>query len=1035
MLKMLGLAKPDKAGEESTSQEIGKDQAHGTNHITHDEAIYIEEKVEKNGLAISHRPFGTDHHSVDVKISNPTTQGLQDFALDVDETKARSSLEHTRTLNVNSLQIGKKIVSDYTGPEPEEINEAKERPQPEPERAVEANTKNMPPATKSKGFFSIFQKQGTINSGSTKIDSATTTKTDLATSTKTESATTTKNESATTMRTEKQTKKKSTKGFFWWTKRKGSGPQNAEQSSPETETALALDSAKTDKKSVSVNTVTMSPDTLAQDTPENSAVGGLSASQKKKKNNASWGFSRFRTKSEDSPRNTGKNMSTAEYPSDQVVVEEDHAKRHEIKHNKSRFRQQSESGPRKFTKKISAIGHPSDQVVLEDDHDKRQEIKLIKIPNLDIKDRQIDPQSQDPQPQEPITKELETVKLEQSLNNSKIKDMSPKSKLNKSELSNGYESPSSKNNTGGKSPRIERREERLDTRVATETNELMTQNAERGSTLILPTKPKVRTSLRFIGYITFYFLSAIVIAIVAAIIANNYPNLPAEYHRWGQALFEGLFLAAAIAAILRTVLIRAEIDNPFVTYGHFWATALVAFIFSPLVSVAFFAIVDSSRYPDQIPDEALVNTENPSSVRNWGLRSQFYYLLCQLPVVCVNALIYHVYFYFKKKRHVKHVQSQRKSFFYADIYKNFQQELTRMKNTLHEKARRGTSFQHHNSPLKRSVTRRTRRVSESMADIVGTTQHKFKKVVSLARNWAVHLMLVLLFAQFLLSFGYMAVVRASIDNDLQAFIYIGAGFYPLITGIMKAITKKIASAYEVGIETPPIHMISMTIAAVTYRFVYFMIDSEGQAVGIILVKVGYKVLVYIIYGEAIENFQKIGEQAAKKWKDFKNKLKTKLKRTDHKSPSLKSPSLRSPSIRTVGLSFFERVTVNAYNAKQHLQFFSIQFVLVQIADMTAIIASCIVLAIFNNSSLVQSVFKQRYSADKVNKIIEFAGIELIFDVALIIVMMYILKKNTLFKDIKLLRILNNILRYSIQTFMCMNMLAYYTYYLVFTYFF
>ena len=534
------------------------------------------------------------------------------------------------------------------------------------------------------------------------------------------------------------------------------------------------------------------------------------------------------------------------------------------------------------------------------------------------------------------------------------------------------------------------------------------------------------TAMKTVSWVVFYWALMQVVSLFSALAANTYPSA-SSFHRWGHGLFEGLFIAVMIASILRDILKRAEAGNPLVLYSRFWLPAVIALIISPLTSVLFFYIVDQANprpASEELPEPSAFGSINP-----WANLSQFYYLLCKLPVVAVNFLIYEVYFLAKKFHHIKHSENQRKSFFYVDIYKNFQVELHKLKHQLDEKFKpkknRSTQLELNVDETPKHLRNRP----ETTAEVMGKTIVDYRKVFSLTQNLAVHCIVVILYCQLLLSFGYLALVKAAFEEGAEVLIYIGAAFYPILTGLMKIVISRIDEKYNVGMENPLMQLVSMTIAAVSYRCIYFMIDEYAQAVGVLLFKLGYKIIIYAIYGSGINTYQKLWLNIKKKAHMLKKKCFQKWSKERVTTRRTLSLSLRA----TMSLSSSDKVhfVEDNLDEKQHIKVFSIRFGLLMVSDCTAIVCMNITTVILNHSSVVKNVFSQRYGADKLNRILGFSGIELAFDIFMLLIMAVIMKKSKLYREIKVLRMLNNLLRLSQVIFITTNFVVYYTFYLVF----
>ena len=554
--------------------------------------------------------------------------------------------------------------------------------------------------------------------------------------------------------------------------------------------------------------------------------------------------------------------------------------------------------------------------------------------------------------------------------------------------------------------------------------ELAERDAEPGGTT---TKASL---IRFIGYVTLYFCIAIVISIISAIIANDYrgPGLDFLYHHWAHALFEGFFIAAVVAIILRQVLNKAEAENHLVVYKHFWVFVLVSLALSPLVSVAFFRFVDSTKYSEEIPTDDLNDPQNPDSISNWSVRSQFFYLLCKLPIVLLNYIIYQIYFFSKKFKHLHQTKYKKRSFFYADIYKNFQEELNKIKSSLHERQKNGQQKPLPTLESDNATTTQTKPDTLTMADIIVKTQHNLHNVVSWHRNGAAHLIIAVLLCQFLVSFGYLAIVQASIENSVGFFIVFSAVFYPIIIGVMKELAMRVEASEHVGIDAHVIHMMSMMISAVTYRSIYFLIDTRWQAICVILIKVAYKIIVYAFYGRSVGFLRKLWEKIKEKFRSLKEIYQQNQKQhTEHK----KTPLRRTSKVTSV----FERITLEDKFEKQYLKNFSSRFAILQMTDCMSIISLWVTLGIFNSSSSIDDVFKRHYSPNKVGRIIEFTGIELAFDIGLVILIALLMRRSKIFKTLKVLRVLNEILKSSLLVFVGISFMVFYSFYLVFTSYF
>lgn len=519
-------------------------------------------------------------------------------------------------------------------------------------------------------------------------------------------------------------------------------------------------------------------------------------------------------------------------------------------------------------------------------------------------------------------------------------------------------------------------------------------------------------------YTALYFLSGIIVSIATSIAASTYPQTLVQYHRWGHALFEGVFMAIMIAAVLKVILKKAEAENPLVIYRHYWAFVVTALVLSPLLSILLFYIVDSARYWDSVPSEELKDTSNLASVTNWGLYSQLYYIICKLGIILLNLFIYHIYLYSKKYRHVQQSQQQRKSFFYADIYKNFQQELHKMKVNLHEIKKTGSirSLQSLDEAEKSQ-----KRKSESMEEIVGKTLKHFHQVMSLKRNLGTHLIIAVICCQLLASFGYFALVRAALEHNLEIFVYLGAVAYPMVTGLIKAIALKIEADWEVGMGPTVVHIISMTTAAISYRYVYFYTSNVGQAIGIILIKVAYKIVVYVLFGGRIKWFQQLWEKVKAKPNRKQTPIKT-LKR----SKSLGNKNEQG----VIAISVLASISLEDEGQKKQ-QLFDTRFAFLQFADCTAIISMLLTLAILSSSQVLQGSLAAQYSSGNVGKIVGYSFLELALDVGLVVVVAMLAKRDKSFSKLKFFSFLYENLKSGFLAFVGTSLMVYYTSYLTF----
>lgn len=493
------------------------------------------------------------------------------------------------------------------------------------------------------------------------------------------------------------------------------------------------------------------------------------------------------------------------------------------------------------------------------------------------------------------------------------------------------------------------------------------------------------------------FLLFIALGLILSFLANDYSNR--DYVVWGEFFIDGI-LTAIVAAVFLTKLIKYEEKaNQQVRYTYLHLVTALLLIFSPLLSVGLNVAFEDAN----------------------GGRNYYAYAGVKMLVLLMNSVVYGLYLLHKKIQHREIYERQRSSkFFYTNVYREFLAELSSVKVDLSQRMHsRHSSIDkndRHQSPLSVRMNspqgRPTPTPTESPTRKELTAKEKYLNVASPKVCYALHFVQILLVLQFMFTMAFYQIIENDLLNSQnKEKIFAIVLVYPIIIYIFKKIMKKVEHWAKTKVVDDYIEFMSLGLAAIPYRKIFFWVTEYDQAFIIFILKFVYKLLFYVLFAFFLKDYLNFKHKWFASFAQCKSSIKKFFKRCfrrkTHRSP-LRAPSMKSASRKSI-FEFIETPKTPLFTLKATTaQKFMLKFLILEFFDIANIFYSVLMMVMLRD---VGSYY-ETFTDNMVKRYVKMAAIDLSFEIVTVVIVLNIWRLNKDFNHIGWTDVANQYLRRS-----------------------
>ena len=294
-------------------------------------------------------------------------------------------------------------------------------------------------------------------------------------------------------------------------------------------------------------------------------------------------------------------------------------------------------------------------------------------------------------------------------------------------------------------------------------------------------------------------------------------------------------------------------------------------------------------------------------------------------------------------------RGSKKSFFFTRIYKNFLDELhgsgVRLQTPIPQAMETAND-------IKDSQKRGAKR-HKSISDIIANrsaqwARHTVEKtpsdkvlVIDFIQICGLTAIIFIPFIQLLVAFAIDSLFATLRDSYTSNLCYIAIAVYPVLSWTIRSIVIWIDTASRVNFGNSVLY-IATAFGTLPFRVFFFRAQALEQAIYMILISIGYKVLVYVIYGILWKSLRSTAKKLGEK-------LKEKCQKKSRTPQRRRSSLFQRPSQIANMQRFLFRMGISSDNQNQKLQHFealAMRFEVLQICDISQIFAFWIVLMCF-----------------------------------------------------------------------------------------
>ena len=403
----------------------------------------------------------------------------------------------------------------------------------------------------------------------------------------------------------------------------------------------------------------------------------------------------------------------------------------------------------------------------------------------------------------------------------------------------------------------------------------------------------------------------------------------------------------------------------------------------------------------------------------------------------------------KKQQEIGKVNKKSASFFNVKVYKNFMEDVGKLRTEIVKRTdkRRENLDSNQNVFLGREKpTNDEEKLEERrLQKEIVKGQHNIIKMITFRSGILFSIIITLPILQFAACVGLYEVFLLLWTHWLPGSFLVAAS-YPIVVWIFKLIMRYLDRKYELGMPEF-IEFASIVFAALPYRFFYFSVSIYWHALVLIGSKMGFKLVVYLIYGTNLTFWRKLlyGRRRARCLKRKESSPINRLKKANEKqkSPTVKNTANRDENVnfstwshdqsspkkksgdlnessagqtfsegnqrmrtkkrfsKALGKSIFERMKELEEKTKRsddseyrqlYLNFYLLQ--IIDIIDLIAVLVSMIGMKVIQKDH-----FFSRLSWSQTATIIGWNGVELAADLILLVLVTLIWRKTEAFRKI------------------------------------
>ena len=475
------------------------------------------------------------------------------------------------------------------------------------------------------------------------------------------------------------------------------------------------------------------------------------------------------------------------------------------------------------------------------------------------------------------------------------------------------------------------------------------QRSKRVETILL--------ALRMLLFGVIIIGSSLAIAFTGAVTSHSY-NL-AGYCIYGTAAIDGMLLGIYIITLM------TELTSPLRTKDHLVLyTRLVwyhGWIFIQTIGLMLgLTVLFETRAVDSI-----------------------YWLGLYKGIIIGFAMMAYCFYFRKKWKQLRRIEKQKtkKSFFYTEIYKQFLEELQQTGMKL--KAPAAAQRREGNNVSRKAI--RNLSINEAMMkkndqwvqySIEKTSDNKVL-VISSTQLWGLLALIFLPFVQLFIAFGLEQLFIALKASSGTNISFILVAIYPIVMDCFRTLLEWINKSCKLELGNNAIFL-ATAFGALPFRIFFLRANTLEQAMYAVAIRLGYKILVYLLYGmlwKCVRNLiSRGGKMLTRRWRKLKRGLNRKIS----------SQTRRQSRLTTHKELFGENImeAVSQSDKMQNFETLAIKFGILQICDIYIIIAFWIILLCFyqlsdNVTNSFNRIKPETYDTIKISSGIEL-GCEVFF---------------------------------------------------------
>ena len=504
--------------------------------------------------------------------------------------------------------------------------------------------------------------------------------------------------------------------------------------------------------------------------------------------------------------------------------------------------------------------------------------------------------------------------------------------------------------------------------------------------------------------ILFLFLLFIALGLMTAFVANDYDLT--NYVRWGEFLIDGL-LAALVSAVFFYNLIQYDARvHRVLKYRQMYIITGILLVISSLSSTGLNIGFEFAHHG----------------------RNYFAYAGTKCIIILLNACCYCLYLTYKKRKYKetypRHIQSK---FLDTQAYRDFLAELTSVKKELGQPKH---TEQHTIDTLsqlpeeadsrKKSLPCNSNIKDTETKENEPSSNELLLRIVSVRVCFALHCIQILIMLQFMFTMAFYQIISNHITSGSanNTRIFAVAAIYPLIIGLFKQLMFEIERRFKTNVIGSFIEFLSLGMAAIPYRKIFFLVTQYDQAFIIFGIKLAYKIVIYVIYAQVKSrtnfesNFRLFLQKILSKMRNLLNKcLGRKNKSTEI--------SIRSPTnTNTIQFQSISNFLVPP-SKQEKLRHFIFRFFLLEFFDIASIIYSSLIMEMLWKSGA--GVYFATYTDEMIRRYWRFAGIDLLFEIGTIILVCLSWRLNKEFAGLKWYEAFEKTLRNSKLAFFILSL--------------